>query len=914
MEAERDTSVSNRSETNNTESINEQIKTHFSRKASPLRSSLAKRENRSRSSNAKFVSFITQRRDKKVCNVSDCIQMMQNATEFIKLRTNIRQFRRTFILDSNLSHIHWTPTNKKPNKAKIAIESIKEVRIGRNTELHRAIETYANDLQEECAFSIIHGDDYECLDLIAKTPEIAKIWITGLMSLISNNAGICESEPSGSQQLSTLRERWLGSVFDEADIEKSGCLSENKAIELIKQLNPRILLNRVEHEVKEASILNPNESQRGKITRSQFVEIYKDVATRSEIYFLMVRYANKDYLSCKDLQVFLETEQGLLGVTMTNCTEIIEQYEPCKEARELNHMTVDGFTNYLYNDENFLFDNAHRTVCQKMNQPFSNYFIATSYNTSLIDDQFNEPSNCKGYVTALRRNCRFIEVDIWEPVAGTDENELMVHNRYGSSKLTLSTVLNVINEMAFHTTTYPLFIRLELYLNTEWQIILVDMLQNTFGDRLYQPYNDPINWTKGSRRPTPKDFQKKIILIGGRIEDTEEDTDEVKMRNEDVEEKIDEAIYPLWKSIKKKHIHNKLSDLMCPWAIPIVIKEIPLATNDSFNKNCHLLSSSEQNCLKMMQNSPAEFAQTAKDYMMLVTPNASRFDSSNMNPQEFWNYGVQMVSINYQTMGLIMDLQRGKFSENGGCGYVLKPSMMREEELYTPGDMLPIPPQILYLRILSGQQLPRPRGSTAKGNSTDPYVVVEIFGSPTDCTEERTRTVKNGANPSFDESFQFEITVPEMALIRFLVLDDDFIDDDFIGQYTIPFECLKNGYRHVPLLNNEGEILENSTLFVHVAITNRYGGGKPCKRGMSVKRKNTRIVTGVKSIGIKSVDEYFKQAIAPLAVSIEMRGVLESALMKWRNDCGIGPAGSIRQGLRLMLTRTKTAALNENIG
>ncbi|VBB33594.1 unnamed protein product [Acanthocheilonema viteae] len=79
---------------------------------------------------------------------------------------------------------------------------------------------------------------------------------------------------------------------------------------------------------------------------------------------------------------------------------------------------------------------------------------------------------------------------------------------------------------------------------------------------------------------------------------------------------------------------------------------------------------------------------------------------------------------------------------------------------------------------------------------------------------------------------------------------------------------------------------------------------------MSVKRKNTRIITGVKSIGIKSVDEYFKQAIVPLAVSIEMRGVLESALVKWRNDCGIGPAGTIRQGLRLMLARTKTAAMN----
>lgn len=48
---------------------------------------------------------------------------------------------------------------------------------------------------------------------------------------------------------------------------------------------------------------------------------------------------------------------------------------------------------------------------------------------------------------------------------------------------------------------------------------------------------------------------------------------------------------------------------------------------------------------------------------------------------------------------------------------------------------------------------------------------------------------------------------------------------------------------------------------------------------MSVKWKNTRVITGVKSVGIKSVDEYFKQAITPLAVSIEMREALESALV-----------------------------------
>jgi hypothetical protein len=55
----------------------------------------------------------------------------------------------------------------------------------------------------------------------------------------------------------------------------------------------------------------PNELLRGRIDRNQFIEIYKDVATRPEVYFLMVRYANKDYLNWQDLQNFLETEQGV---------------------------------------------------------------------------------------------------------------------------------------------------------------------------------------------------------------------------------------------------------------------------------------------------------------------------------------------------------------------------------------------------------------------------------------------------------------------------------------------------------------------------------------------------------------------------------------------------------------------------
>ena len=51
----------------------------------------------------------------------------------------------------------------------------------------------------------------------------------------------------------------------------------------------------------------------------------------------------------------------------------------------------------------------------------------------------------------------------------------------------------------------------------------------------------------------------------------------------------------------------------------------------------------------------------------------------------------------------------------------------------------------------------------------------------------------SGYNPIFDESFEFQINLPELALVRFAVLDDDYIGDEFIGQYTIPFECMQTG-------------------------------------------------------------------------------------------------------------------------
>ena len=72
----------------------------------------------------------------------------------------------------------------------VSIRNIKEVRPGKGTEVMRNKEI-ADAFSEDCTFSLIYGDEFESLDLVALSPEEANIWITGLNFLIG--ASKCKS-------------------------------------------------------------------------------------------------------------------------------------------------------------------------------------------------------------------------------------------------------------------------------------------------------------------------------------------------------------------------------------------------------------------------------------------------------------------------------------------------------------------------------------------------------------------------------------------------------------------------------------------------------------------------------------------------------------------------------------------------
>lgn len=56
---------------------------------------------------------------------------------------------------------------------------------------------------------------------------------------------------------------------------------------------------------------------------------------------------------------------------------------------------------------------------------------------------------------------------------------------------------------------------------------------------------------------------------------------------------------------------------------------------------------------------------------------------------------------------------------------------------------------MLLIQVISGQHFPKPKGSGSRGDVTDPYVTIEIFGIPADCAEERTKTVPHNGKKLF---------------------------------------------------------------------------------------------------------------------------------------------------------------------
>ncbi|XP_051010589.1 1-phosphatidylinositol 4,5-bisphosphate phosphodiesterase zeta-1 [Acomys russatus] len=630
--------------------------------------------------------------------------------------------------------------------------------------------------------------------------------------------------------------RWfLSKIQDEF---RGGKITIENTHKLLEKLDFPCNFAHLKHIFKE----NDRQKQ-GKITIEEFRAIYRCIAHREELTEIFNTYSgNRKVLSGKNLTEFLIQEQYEMDTDASTSTEIIEKYEPIEEVKNENQMSLEGFARYMFSSECLLFKEECKTVYQDMNQPLNDYFISSSHNTYLVSDQLMGPSDIWGYISALVKGCRCLEIDCWDGA----QNEPVVYHGYTlTSKLLFKTVIQAINKYAFMMSEYPVVLSLENHCSPGQQEVMADILQSTFGDLLLSDMLDKFP----DSLPSPEALKFKVLVKNKKIgtlletrerigtdkqgqvlesqEDVYEDDDEESLKEPETrgdfllrvkqEKETDLSILARATAAKKKpkklRVALALSDLVIYTKAEKFRNFQYSRLYQQFNENNSIV---EYRARKLSKLRAHEFIFHTRTFITRIYPKRMRADSSNFNPQEFWNVGCQMVALNFQTPGLPMDLQNGKFLDNGGSGYLLKPDFLRDTTLsFNPseatGNGHPI---TLTIRLISGIQLPFRLSS----NKADILVIIEVYGVPNDHMKQQTRVAsKNAFSPRWNETFTFIIQVPELALIRFVVENQGFIaGNEFLGQYTLPVLCMNKGYRRVPLFSREGANLEPSSLFIYV--------------------------------------------------------------------------------------------------
>uniref|UniRef100_UPI003AABCAAB 1-phosphatidylinositol 4,5-bisphosphate phosphodiesterase delta-4 n=1 Tax=Centroberyx gerrardi TaxID=166262 RepID=UPI003AABCAAB len=692
-----------------------------------------------------------------------------------------------------------------------SVSEVEAVREGHQSEVLLSIsEEFPADL---CFTLVFHGRQGN-LDLVAESPEEAQAWVRGVRKLIHKAETMDEKE---------RLDQWVWDWFQKADKNKDGRMNFKEVRTLLKMMN--VEMNE-EHAFHLFTMADKSDSDSLEI--EEFVHFYKMLTQRDEVWKVFQDYsADGEKLTVEELENFLRQEQQEGERSAQHAQELIDRYEPSETAKKQGAMSLDGFQMYLCSQEGNIFKPEHRDLHQDMSQPLSHYFISSSHNTYLLEDQLRGQSSLEAYIQALKRGCRCVEVDCWD---GSDGEPVVYHGHTWTSKILFKDVVATLGEYAFKASDFPVILSLENHCSVEQQTLMAQHLNQILGDTLLSTL---LDGQVPQQLPSPQELKGKILLKAKKIAVLEESLDETltdeisdeeEMANGDAESPSAEnlpaeSLNPSEKKSKSK-LSQELSDLV------VYCKSVHFHgfEHARLHSKCYEMSSfSESKAKKLAKDAGTDFVQYNTRQLSRIYPSGLRTDSSNYNPQELWSAGCQIVALNFQTAGLEMDLNDGLFRQNGRCGFVLKPDFMRDSNTEfdpeKPEERQAYGPLRLSIQVISGQQLPKV--NQKEGSIVDPLVRVEVYGVPQDQAKGETSYIhNNGFNPVWNDTLNFVIHAPDLALVRFVVEDYDKASrNDFIGQFTLPFTCIQAGYRHIHLLSKDGMAIPPSSLFVNISIS-----------------------------------------------------------------------------------------------
>ncbi|XP_076043003.1 1-phosphatidylinositol 4,5-bisphosphate phosphodiesterase delta-4-like isoform X4 [Oratosquilla oratoria] len=828
---------------------------------------------------------------------TEAVKLVEEGTALWKVRGINKWFHRQYKIDTeNMclmgeSKKWWSSGSTSGGDGaenSVHIVDITEIRSGWKTDTFNTVGSYFEKIKEKAAsanepvieegrsFSIIHGEaGRETLDLVASSQEERDAWVRALTYLLDK---VRSSHQDNQYDL------WLKKQFQTADADNNGSLTYDETAVLLKNLNLK-LDNK--HAKKLFDNANTNKRKRGGeqvLDSKEFVDFYHALLKMPEMEKLFKTHSNEKAgtMSAEQLCTFMQQCQGMGQMTAQEAADLIKEYE-VSSLKSQEHLSFDGFYRLMLSNLFNIYNSAHQTaVHQNMNQPLSHYFISSSHNTYLIGHQLAGTSSLEGYISALRRGCKVVELDVWD---GEDE-PIIYHGHTLTTKIALADVLrDAIKPYAFIASPYPLILSIENHLSLEQQVIMVKQFKEILGDDLLtQPVSDDIKVL-----PSPEELKGKIIvkakkpkdsslrrlasaltekcksiLSGGEVEDDDDDDDD----NTDIDY-IDSEEQPaqakkespssspplgylslikrktkaLLGCSPKQKVHKPLAPELAQIVNVCEGKKFVSLFNSFESDMCvHFPSLRENKAKNIFETTPDDFIKFTQRQICKIYPLGTRTDSSNLKPYPFWTVGAQVVTLNMQTEDKPNFYNDALFRSNGNCGYVLKPDILIGKEPFVHSQLENrIKSKFFSLRFLRssvrfvGHHFMRPQtkvlrvkiisgqhlpASEKKGDITDPYIQLKVRGHPLDKQKQRTKTIKNnGFNPVFDEVLEVRIGVPQVSLIYFTVRDESsYAKDPVLARACIPFSSLMPGYRHVHLTEITGKSLAPAAIFVHVAI------------------------------------------------------------------------------------------------
>ncbi|WJX32445.1 1-phosphatidylinositol phosphodiesterase, variant 2 [Trifolium repens] len=501
---------------------------------------------------------------------------------------------------------------------------------------------------------------------------------------------------------------------------------------------------------------------------------------------------------------------------------------------------LETFFKFLFSDSNPPLVPS-RGVHHDMSLPLSHYYIYTGHNSYLTGNQLSSDCSDAPIIHALQRGVRVIELDIW-PNASKEDVDVL-HGRTLTTPVALIKCLTSIKEYAFVASEYPVVITLEDHLTPDLQAKVAQMVTQTFGDILFCPSTEGLK-----EFPSPDSLKKRIIistkppkeyleakegkekeesqkgkpaddeeawgkevpsLRGGTIADyknTGDDDDDLSDDEDDDEEKSRQDGSDEYRRLIAIHAGKPKGGIVeCLKVDPDKVRRLSL---------------SESQLEKAAETYGKEIVRFTQQNILRVYPKGTRITSSNYNPLIGWMHGAQMVAFNMQGYGRSLWLMQGMFKANGRCGYVKKPDFLLKtgpiNEIFDP--KVPLPPKTtLKVTVYMGEGWYYDFKHTHFDQFSPPdfYARVGIAGVPSDTVMKKTKSIEDSWLPSWNEVFEFKLSVPELALLRIEVHEYDMSEkDDFGGQTCLPVWELRSGIRAIPLHSRKGDKYNNVKLLM----------------------------------------------------------------------------------------------------